>query len=77
MSLCLILISSWYFLHHKRFDFDFIILFSDILVIPYALGQEVPEENIGPILGDFSHEKLKVNLPESLKRLAPVFETIK
>ena len=25
----------------NRFDFDFIILFSDILVIPYALGQFV------------------------------------
>ena len=35
----------------KRFNFDFIILFSDILVIPHALSQKVSfEENIGPIL---------------------------
>ena len=62
----------------KRFDFDFIILFSDILVVPHALGQEVKfKENIGPILGELNYERLKVNLPENLERLAPVFETIK
>ena len=62
----------------KRFDFDFIILFSDILVIPYALGQSVKfKENIGPILGNINYEKLDENIPQNLERLAPVFETIK
>ena len=36
----------------KRFDLDGIILFSDILIIPYGLGQKVIfKKNIGPILG--------------------------
>ena len=64
----------------KRFDFDFIILFSDILVIPFALGQKVEfKESIGPILN-----KIEVcsdldlsNRREQIYKLNPIFETIK
>ena len=64
----------------KRFDFDFIILFSDILVVPYALGQKVDfKESIGPILNKIksSREVCFVNLQESLEKLEPIMETIK
>ena len=62
----------------KRFDFDFIILFSDILVIPHALGQGVQfKEQIGPILGELDYEGISINLGQNMEKLAKVFETIK
>ena len=36
----------------KRFDFDAAIIFSDILMLPYGVGQEVEfEKGLGPKLG--------------------------
>ena len=64
----------------KRFDFDFIILFSDILVIPYSLGQKVEFiENVGPVLGemDFTKNNTFFSTHKSMDLLSPVFETIK
>ena len=39
----------------KRFPLDAAIIFSDILLIPYALGQKVEfEKNFGPKLGELN-----------------------
>ena len=43
----------------KRFDIDAAIIFSDILMIPYGLGQKVEfKKGVGPILGDINIEKI-------------------
>ena len=44
----------------KRFGFDGAVIFSDILMLPYGLGQTVEfEKNFGPKLGDINLEKIK------------------
>ena len=41
----------------KRFDFDAAILFADILLIPYALGQKLEfREGEGPVLEKLEDE---------------------
>jgi len=67
----------------RRFGFDASILFSDILVIPDALGRNVRfEEGRGPILEPIDLEGLSVLLNEhetseqALEHLAPVFQTV-
>ena len=44
----------------KRFGFDGAVIFSDILMLPYGLGQKVQfEKNFGPRLGEIDLETLK------------------
>ena len=59
----------------KRFDFDAAILFSDILVVPDALGQSVTfEEGRGPVLGELDQSGLERS--GIVEHLAPVMETV-
>ena len=62
----------------KRFDFDAAIIFSDILMIPYGLGQEVEfKKNFGPNLADFEIDKLlEIDEEEFTKNLSPIYELL-
>ena len=62
----------------KRFGFDAAIIFSDILMLPYAMNQEVNfEKNFGPKLGDLSIDKIKkIDENSFSKKLNPVYKAI-
>ncbi|WP_332689531.1 uroporphyrinogen decarboxylase [Bosea sp. (in: a-proteobacteria)] len=63
----------------RRFGFDAAILFSDILVVPHALGQKVWfAEGEGPKLEPLADigDLAKLDETLNLERLAPVFETV-
>ena len=63
----------------RRFDFDAAILFSDILVVPHALGQDVSfVESIGPVLAPIRDVAAVRRLrPDDLAaRLRPVYEAV-
>ena len=62
----------------KRFDVDSAIIFSDILMVPYALGQTIEfVKNHGPILSNFNLEKFLSNDKISFtQNLFPVYKAI-
>jgi uroporphyrinogen decarboxylase len=62
----------------KRFDIDAAIIFSDILMIPYGLGQRVEfKKGIGPILGDFDlNSIIDVDPIDFVEKLIPVYKGI-
>ena len=63
----------------QRFKLDAAIIFSDILMIPYGLNQEVKfKKNFGPELGPINLEKIyKVNEKDFLNKLSPIYQSIK
>tara|TARA_B100000902_G_scaffold20618_1_gene24776 strand:- start:4119 stop:5060 length:942 start_codon:yes stop_codon:yes gene_type:complete len=63
----------------KRFEFDAAIIFSDILMLPYGLGQKVEfKKNFGPLLGKLNlNEILKLNEVDFIKNIYQVYEALK
>ena len=62
----------------KKFDLDAAIIFSDILMIPYALGQKVDfKKGVGPILGNLNLDTIIDTDPvDFVKSLLPVYKGI-
>ena len=62
----------------RRFGFDAAIIFSDILMIPYGLGQKVEfKKNFGPNLADLEIDKLlEIEEEEFTKNLSPIYQLL-
>ena len=62
----------------KRFNLDATIIFSDILMVPYGLGQAVDfKKGFGPMLGDLNLENIiNVEPNDFIKKCRPVYKSI-
>ena len=63
----------------KRFELDGAIIFSDILMVPYGMGQKVEfKKDFGPILGELNIKDLRnENQLTFESNLKPVYESMK
>ena len=63
----------------KRFDLDAAIIFSDILMLPYGLGQKVEfKKSFGPKLGELNlNEIAKIDEIDFLEKIHRVYKAIK
>ncbi len=64
----------------RRFDLDAAILFADILLIPYAMGQKLWFEEgegprLDPVIRPGNIERFRIQ--DVMAKLAPIFETVK
>jgi len=62
----------------KRFDLDAAIIFSDILMLPYGLNQQVEfKKGIGPLLGNLNMDDV-ISLTENdfVEKVKPVYKLI-
>ena len=63
----------------KRYNLDAAIIFSDILMLPYALNQKIEFiKDYGPLLGSINlKDMLKVDEIDFLEKLYPIYKSIK
>ena len=63
----------------KRFNLDAAIIFSDILMLPYGLGQKVVfEKNFGPRLGELNLDKIsQIDEIDFIEKVHRVYKALK